>query len=798
MLLLLSLLLSLASCTRADAPEGDAPSGAPSNETAAPIKYAYSETELNMNVSGADFFAYSGGRLYYDKRSAPGTAAIFSVSVEDAQASLDADDGAPVWERVYFLPNMSGYDVELGYSLQGLSVDADGNLFIATLLTFPDENDPNVIDYRQELIKVSPDGTELYSIDLAALPDGEPSVISRLETDDAGNVYLFDSSARFIYAFDGAVGELKFIIKETKDVYISDMSRSNDGTIIYAASKTAADPMQPSYYFTTFEMKTIDFARGASYGEPFKGAPERFIVEMLDGSGDYAFYFHNGTILYGVKPDSMTEEPVMNFLNSDIQPTALGELISTVDGEFLMLKNNGAARYVSRIVPNPNATLGDKVLLKMLVSSLYDQAMVDAVLNFNKTSRTARIEIDSYEYDLTKLDLALIGQDPPDLFNIISGARKYFSKGVLADLNPLLDADPNISREDLFENVLEASSADGKLYSITPAFTVQTLAGAQSIFGDVTSITPEELLEMADKYPDAAIYSSFNSASAGVTGQTAWIYQAVNTFSKYVNWDTGEVSFDSPEFISQLKLSERMPPAASLSSMSDYEKFFYNYSTNIREGRQLLENVYIDNPRVARTLETDLFGEPVSFVGTPTNEGSGNVIVAQKRLAISAKSKHPQEAWSFISSLLDENREYQYGGVYFINNREVKQEALSLNKNVFERRAREEMKPLTERDSSDGIVIYDYLNIQLAAYTVASLDEIDMTLPKYQNYALTEEEIDRVRSVIESADIFVDGDPTVNTILMEELEVFFAGAKTAEETAEIIQSRIALYVSEQG
>ena len=38
----------------------------------------------------------------------------------------------------------------------------------------------------------------------------------------------------------------------------------------------------------------------------------------------------------------------------------------------------------------------------------------------------------------------------------------------------------------------------------------------------------------------------------------------------------------------------------------------------------------------------------------------------------------------------------------------------------------------------------------------------------------------------------------INTIIEEECQAFFAGQKTAEETARLIQDRAGLYVFEQG
>ncbi|MDR2421511.1 MAG: hypothetical protein LBD49_05375 [Oscillospiraceae bacterium] len=791
LLLTAFLCLSLASCAREAAPVTSAPSGEPSAPPV-PLEHAYTETELPVDAKGASLFAYFGGKLYYDKQGAPGGASIIS-------ASLDGSEEAAVWRREVAAPYS---EASPGYTLSCFSVDGEGNIFTVSSFAYPDENDPNVMAYREELIKTSPDGAELYACDLASLPGGEPSAITAVETDGAGNVYLFDEGKGCLYVFDGASGEPKFTVTEPAGTQIAAMALANDGQILYIALTYSQPPDAPGVYIPSYVMKTIDFAAGtATEGEAYDASDGVYFTKIYAGSGDYAFYFMNGAEMFGFKLGEMAAETVLSFMNSDLDPYeySYSEFIAIEDSGFIAPKLDAShkARSVSRLTPNPDATLGGKTVLRL--STLYlDSLTTVAVLGFNKSSETARVEVRDFKYDTTQFDLDLMGKDPPDILCLsqVPSDMKYISKGVFADLCPYLDADETISRGDLFGNVLEALSVDGKLYSVAPFFTVSTMAGKQSVFGDITSITPDELLAVADKYPDAAIYAS---ALGSVSGQEAWMQHTLQALSRYVNIETGEVSFDSPEFIAQLKLSERMPPAVDtslLSSVEAWNEFLENYRNAHRENKQLLESVYIYNPRAARTLETDLFEEPVAFVGIPG--AGGGTISPGARYAVSASSENPEAAWSFISSMLAENFEPDFlgSGSIFIMNREVKQELLPLNRNIFERRAREEMTPLAERPSSDGIEIAEFLSMQLVAYVVPSLDELDMTLPKYQNYALTEEDISRVRDAIEGASELMSSDSTMLGIAFEELGAFYAGAKTAEDTARIIQSRAALYVSE--
>ena len=63
-------------------------------------------------------------------------------------------------------------------------------------------------------------------------------------------------------------------------------------------------------------------------------------------------------------------------------------------------------------------------------------------------------------------------------------------------------------------------------------------------------------------------------------------------------------------------------------------------------------------------------------------------------------------------------------------------------------------------------------------------------------YPLTEEEAEKYLEFVKSVDKNVFYNEELVQIIMEECESFFAGSKTAEATAEVIQRRASLYMSE--
>ena len=68
---------------------------------------------------------------------------------------------------------------------------------------------------------------------------------------------------------------------------------------------------------------------------------------------------------------------------------------------------------------------------------------------------------------------------------------------------------------------------------------------------------------------------------------------------------------------------------------------------------------------------------------------------------------------------------------------------------------------------------------------------------KIKNSDLSEDDIHRYIDYLSSVDTIWQADTTVSDIIDEEISAFTSGAKSAEETAQIIQSKVSIYLSEQ-
>ena len=89
----------------------------------------------------------------------------------------------------------------------------------------------------------------------------------------------------------------------------------------------------------------------------------------------------------------------------------------------------------------------------------------------------------------------------PDILDMSNlSVQIYQSKGLLEDLYPYMENDPEIRTEDYFENVFEAISLDGKLPYLTDGAAISTMLAGEDIVVGNDGWTIQELEKVLDTY----------------------------------------------------------------------------------------------------------------------------------------------------------------------------------------------------------------------------------------------------------------------------------------------------------
>lgn len=315
-------------------------------------------------------------------------------------------------------------------------------------------------------------------------------------------------------------------------------------------------------------------------------------------------------------------------------------------------------------------------------------------------------------------------------------------KGALVDMYELIDADDEISRDDFIQSVLKAMENDGRLYKVTADFRVDTIVGKKSLLDKYETWDFDAIYDLAMEHPDAALFP--NSTREGILNSFLGFSMDV-----FYDKDKAECSFDSEQFVKLLELAKAAPE---------------NYDSSIEMGEVLTnEKALLYDKNILFWYDTQImpkyFGEDISYVGYPSAEGNSSGIECSYMWALSAKSEHRDAAWSFIKSLFED--EYQRSGYKF-----------PVMKASFENLLAEKMH------SSENGSAYIGNNVDVALH------------------AMTETEAEELRELVDGAKLSYRYNTTIKDIVLEEAQAFFAGSRSAEDTAAIIQDRVQIYLEE--
>lgn len=468
--------------------------------------------------------------------------------------------------------------------------------------------------------------------------------------------------------------------------------------------------------------------------------------------------------------DSGEVSKLFSFLDCDINPDNVNGLFALEDGTLGAIIVNYDSETTDlytfeKVDPN-------KVVKKVelhLATAYTDSQLQENVINFNKTHDDYRIVIDTYMEDVEdetgyeeavkQMNAAITSGDGPDIIDLHAvDYRQMMQKGILEDLRPYLDKDKDLS-EDLFvPSAFNAYKSGDALYTIPTSFSISALAGAKSQLGDDPSWTMKEFQDTANSLPEGT--EIINDLTSDGLLQTMLNY----SMNEYIDWSTGECSFDSDDFIQLLEFCSKYQSSEKL-----YENYDYDNEpseiTKIRNKQVLLMQLYLYDMS-SYLVAKETFGEPITVKGYPVPEGNGLVISADGTLlGMNSKSEHKDAVWEFIRSFYTE--EAQSG--WQVSSLPIRQDCLK-------KRLEESKK---QPDSVDD------------SLTTWGYQDIELKIP----YA-TDADIEEFMAIVNKADIVSDVNYEIFTLVTEEAQAFFEGQKTAKEVADIIQSRITIYVNE--
>jgi ABC-type glycerol-3-phosphate transport system substrate-binding protein len=773
-----------------------------------PKDVIYKFSEFNPEGFNYDVlvgFAYDNDMVYMLTQKTEAGEGVKPGTVENYYL-LKTDISGNIIEKQLLSSATEEQKADIGYKYySGLGIGKDNEIYLVrqtalntarpkTKLRFSIGYDP-----RDPEGKNNTDEEPLYKTEIISLIGNTETVAAdvsgKLET------YGVDTSSLFVSAFEIDKDDLAYMTINTDSVWVFDLST---GEIVFDNKPIPQDGNIRGFYKNeNGEMCVVSFKQMVVNEEainkliivPINPKTNKFgkeeVIDAPDGGysniapGDDRFsnYGFSSKFIYGYKKENRTL--VADLSGSGVRLSEITRLIPASDTTFLItgytLDTIGLEKLYSLAKVDPK-NVPDKSILT--VASVSDPSYIDGyITEFKLTHPQIQVEYKRYSvtsntsYDdaLTAFNNDIIAGNISDviIINREMPYGNYVRKGMLADLYPFIDNDSDYGREDFLQPILKAFETDGKLYSIAPAFQFDTLVGKTSIFGEEQGQSFAKLQDVAAQIPGANLFGS-------AVNRDVFTDEILTRMAGgFIDDEKGVCNFDSPRFISLLEYAKSLPAPAQRDDTPDakpYELSFAPGETNdYKTDKTLIELLSVWDFRHIVSLEKMEFGEPVTFLGFP-NDSGGSGILARPRLetAIMAQAKNPDGAWEFVKGL------FTYGDYYVTHFGYPPLARFPVLMSELVIAAEKTTIPPYETWEGERIPRLNWFGPNLSNQP----DNTDADNAKM--FALFESIEGIERSV-----------PAIENIISEETASYFAGKKSAEETASIIQNRATTYLEEQ-
>ncbi len=631
-------------------------------------------------------------------------------------------------------------------------------------------------EQRTVVRMLNADGTEKSRFDLDALKEGMEEdmdfYINSILADGAGRFYCTQETTIHILSPEG-----KPIGKIEGDQWYDQLIALGDGSV--AAVFWGEDGQC---------MAVVDPDK-LTLGEPVN-VPNNMWNMAQNFAGDYDFCYTDGSNFMGYSLAAGKSEKILNWINSDVDNANANNTFVLPDGRIMTVEYEWNKDYTQadiRLVflkKVPASSVPQKTKLIFATQSLNYQAR-SAIIEFNRKSDEYRIELhdyseynteDDYSAGLTKLTTEIMAGNMPDILDLTGiPVQKLASRGLLADLYPMLDSDAELSRDAIFPSVLKALEQDGHLYRTAAGFQIISVVGAKSVVGEHPGWTLAQFKQALARMPEGC--TPFN---VWVTRDVILNQMLQMAMGELVDWDTGKCYFDSPVFRDILEFAAQFPEEYEWDEdhvwTEDDEE-----PNRIATGKQMLMQVYLDDINTIQMYNA-MFGGEATFVGYPVSEGVGNALrPSEGGYAISAKCAHPEAAWQFVRKSFTKDYQTQYGWGF------------PSNRAAFDERLKEAMTPEYQKDEKGNYILDENgekIEISRGGWGWGSLT-VDF-------YALTQAEADQILELIDTTVRVQDeSSDELMQIITQDTAPYFAGQKSLDDVVRQLQSKMNIYINEQ-
>lgn len=405
--------------------------------------------------------------------------------------------------------------------------------------------------------------------------------------------------------------------------------------------------------------------------------------------------------------------------------------------------------------------VGEKTVITL--SGMYvDRDIVKQIMDFNRSSDKYAIKIldysefyDDFEQLQKQFNLDITSGKAADII-CFSGAessvRKYADKGTLLDLSAAFENGGPLGDIEILPNIKEMMKYNDKIYTFMPTFDISTFATKSENASGKQTLSYKDCDELiTGKGMDYK--TAFGSY---YTRDQICEYFWMMYGDEFFDLKSKKCNFNTPEFTEFLNFANKFP---------DEEPVDYVIGDDILDDFAAGKSIFYaaNYWDIWGYAETKQLAGDVELVGFPNNLGKNLATLNTTTFAVNSKTENVDVIYDLIRELMTSDKKSDNG--------------FSSVKSKFEEELHE--AAVEASDSNKRAKLYDPVSGEWKKINPLTEEDIK----KFYDYAV---------SINTNAGI----DMQVSSIVLEEASTFFAGQKTAEQVAEVIQNRVSNYIAE--
>ena len=485
---------------------------------------------------------------------------------------------------------------------------------------------------------------------------------------------------------------------------------------------------------------------------------ESLSAVCCDEAGILYYYSSGGSIVRWDVEKDVKEELISNLYQDGIMIMDTAGLIWNAQGELLLcdMGQNDSMFYVFTC---EEPVFNEEIQLACLQEPVGEEYLRKIAAVFSRENGGIPIvmeglsESDYDDYRNRIFAELVAGKGPEMMFLSYEDMKLLQEKGSLYDLTDLISEDV---MSQLIPGVTELGTVNGQLTGITPEIAFNTVITANATW-EADSWSISEFEELLKEREDWDWPVNFLSDKIDYYTLFWMIFCRDLSHLPFLDLEQGSCNFDSEEFIEVLELCQKY--GQSDSSPRDLQERV----RMLKEGESLasIHYLFVGIRDFSDMMST--YGGDCHIVGFPEEQGGGSYIInySQGYLAVNANAVHKEEIKDFINCLLSYEKQYEVNGTS-VRLDVIRDSVVNLDGKPYMRTAAGEDAPIMEiAQKPDG-----------TSYLEEYLDFVESCKPEPKRFSQLSE------------------------IIGEELADCFEGGKSAEDTADIIQSRVQLYLNE--